>query len=1193
MKRSLGVIILICSMALLAAANVIELTTDTPQIKSANGYSLVELKGAQLYGEPGQPALPWLGSSTLLPLGEEATNITVRLSQPMLFHLENVIEPIQRPHPLSLPEQKTLIAPDPAIYQSANAWPLQAHNGANTQFLAGHPINFTAVCPFEYYPMRNELVWYQRAEIEVESAPSARAMAALQLLKQDAHISQRLAKSIDNHSALPRYQTRTTGIDYLIIHDVSKYDQWLPLAEFHEQRGLNVLMKPVQEITAQMTGVDTQEKIRNYIIQIYQDHPLRYVLLAGDTDVIPHRGLYVNFSGGNQVDSDIPADMYYSCLDGNWNSNGNSYWGEPYEADLAPELDLGRICYNNDEEISNQINKILMYHLAPVESEVKSSLFLGEWLWEGPTWGGDYMDEMIGGSAMNGYTTVGVPQSWDISTLYDRTYGQSDAWGPTQVRPLLSQGANLVNHLGHSFTTYAMRLSNSQISASTITNNGGNHNFSIYFTQGCYAGSFDNRTTNVGDYTSDCVTEKLTSIPTAAVGMISHSRYGWGMQNSTNGPSQYFHRQYIDAIFGENIHDLGHTLTDSKIDNIPFISNSPVMYWVTYETNLFGDPALSIWTETPQNITAQLPSIWSMAITNYPIPTNAPFAKLRLKSGQNIHYEGNADASGLLQVSFLSGLTPGQYEVYITAPNFYPYHSMITVQANDMAYIVPTNVNHSHEGTPLHSGDDLFVSFTIKNIGNLNLSDGGTINISSSSPNLEILTGGPITFGDVAPGDSLVFNNAFQIGIRGSFYDGETAQFAITTSFEGHTSTISHRLTLNAPKIKLLSYRFVNPTPVIYPGQNPSITLNLKNEGSGNAYHPFMVLFCDTPGVNLSHFEVELPAVYAGEEETALSIFSADIPDYLPLNTNINIGYILSAENGSTQEGNIVIHLGLLNFDFEDGIGEWVTEALNPSYTNQWHVSSHRNNTVDGSFSMKFGGQGSSDYASRAFGALDSPEFELGLNSELKFSHWMDAEAHTNPQYAWDGGLVQMKLNGADWIQIAPVGGYPRMIYNNPASPFAANTQCWSGSFGWTDVTFDLSAYSGTAQFRFLFGSDAYVTGEGWYIDDVRVESEYVDTPDDVVAAPSLSLEANHPNPFNPSTTITFSLPSAQNVELAIYNLKGQRVKSLVKSPLTPGKHRYIWDGKDEEGRSVSSGVYLYILRSEDKAISRKMMLMK
>ena len=195
--------------------------------------------------------------------------------------------------------------------------------------------------------------------------------------------------------------------------------------------------------------------------------------------------------------------------------------------------------------------------MAPVESSIKSSLFVGEWLWEGPNWGGDYMDEMIYGSNMFGYTTTGVPSSWNISTLYDRTYGSEESWGPNQIRPLLSNGNNLVNHLGHSNTTYNMRLSNNQVSATTITNNGSNSNFSIYFTQGCYAGSFDNRDTSPGSYVGDCISEKFTSIPTAAAGMISHSRYGWGSQGSTNGASQYLHRQYIDAIFGENINEVG------------------------------------------------------------------------------------------------------------------------------------------------------------------------------------------------------------------------------------------------------------------------------------------------------------------------------------------------------------------------------------------------------------------------------------------------------------------------------------------------------------------------------------------------------------------------------------------------------------------------------------------------------------
>jgi len=57
------------------------------------------------------------------------------------------------------------------------------------------------------------------------------------------------------------------------------------------------------------------------------------------------------------------------------------------------------------------------------------------------------MDEMIGGSSANGYTTIGVPTSWNITTLYDRTYGAADSWGANEIRPLLSAGPNLVNHL--------------------------------------------------------------------------------------------------------------------------------------------------------------------------------------------------------------------------------------------------------------------------------------------------------------------------------------------------------------------------------------------------------------------------------------------------------------------------------------------------------------------------------------------------------------------------------------------------------------------------------------------------------------------------------------------------------------------------------------------------------------------------
>ncbi|MBL7148960.1 MAG: T9SS type A sorting domain-containing protein [Candidatus Cloacimonetes bacterium] len=68
----------------------------------------------------------------------------------------------------------------------------------------------------------------------------------------------------------------------------------------------------------------------------------------------------------------------------------------------------------------------------------------------------------------------------------------------------------------------------------------------------------------------------------------------------------------------------------------------------------------------------------------------------------------------------------------------------------------------------------------------------------------------------------------------------------------------------------------------------------------------------------------------------------------------------------------------------------------------------------------------------------------------------------------------------------------------------------------------------------------------------------------------------NHPNPFNPETTISFSLQNNSNVELSIYNIKGQKVKTLINGFREAGYHSIVWDGKDSNGKPVTSGLYFY-----------------
>jgi len=90
-----------------------------------------------------------------------------------------------------------------------------------------------------------------------------------------------------------------------------------------------------------------------------------------------------------------------------------------------------------------------------------------------------------------------------------------------------------------------------------------------------------------------------------------------------------------------------------------------------------------------------------------------------------------------------------------------------------------------------------------------------------------------------------------------------------------------------------------------------------------------------------------------------------------------------------------------------------------------------------------------------------------------------------------------------------------------------------------------------------------------------------------------LALKGNFPNPFNPATAIEFDIPEHQKATLEIYNVLGERVTTLVDDDLKPGTYRATWEGRDDLGRELPSGVYLYRLSAGDKSISRRMILIK
>jgi len=109
----------------------------------------------------------------------------------------------------------------------------------------------------------------------------------------------------------------------------------------------------------------------------------------------------------------------------------------------------------------------------------------------------------------------------------------------------------------------------------------------------------------------------------------------------------------------------------------------------------------------------------------------------------------------------------------------------------------------------------------------------------------------------------------------------------------------------------------------------------------------------------------------------------------------------------------------------------------------------------------------------------------------------------------------------------------------------------------------------------------------------VQAQSTGVETMGSARRPKEVSLMPNYPNPFNPSTVIRYNLPKATRVEIIIYNLFGQKIKTLVNERQTAGAKEVLWDGRNERGQRVSSGVYLYRIKTESFSTSRKMIMIK
>jgi hypothetical protein len=681
--KKLQFLILSLALNLMLNAGIVEKTYyfNNPTVTHSGEFQMIYFENTLITGKTGEPALPYHAVQLLLPPGEKAISVEFIGEEEVQLSGVFKIYPQQASRPLSVAGDGSF-ALNELIYLNNTFYPVCPTGELITSYMNGYAFGLSSFTPVRYNPVTGIVSVYNKVKIKITTAPDVQSTKALENLKQGENIQNRLKSFAQNPEMMVQYPSSKSENDYqlLIITPNQFVSNFQDMIEIYLERGIKTQVVTREDINTSVAGQDLADKVRNYIIQEYQEHSVEYILLGGDVEHIPYRGFYCYaVSGSGYEDDNIPADLYYAALDGNWNTDSDNRWGEPGEDDLLPEVAIGRFSFSNVTELSNMLNKTISYQNSPVLGEFNNTLFAGEWLYGDPeTWGSDYLELLIGHSTENGYETWGVPETYNFQKLYE----ENQSWGANDLITAINTGKQYVHHVGHANSNYVAYMENSDITNGNFFGaNGTDHNYTIFHSHGCICGAFDD---------SDCIMEKMASIENFAVAVIGNSRYGWFNEGQTEGPAAHLHREMVDALYHEKINHIGKAFTEAKIQTAPWVTapgqwEEGALRWNFYDINILGDPTLSVWTAEPISIqTIYENEILSDATSTSVTVTSDgnPMENLTCSILMDgiLHGTGTTDASGVAQINFETAFAIiGEAQLIVTGYNCLPASYAISI----------------------------------------------------------------------------------------------------------------------------------------------------------------------------------------------------------------------------------------------------------------------------------------------------------------------------------------------------------------------------------------------------------------------------------------------------------------------------------------------------------------------------------
>jgi hypothetical protein len=1086
------------------------------------GYVTVRLAGASSTVEEGSPELPVEYVRFVLPEGTVAVGAEAFVRSSTELDGLYDVRPTQPQVPLSRPELARWVDPDAAVYSSETPYPATPCVLLGTGNISGRPIATVAVHPVQYVPAARKLIVNETIEITLalEVAPGRARVPSSRSESAQRALDRRLSSLVVNDEDVPTAALRgprTAEAEYLIITYPSYVSSFQVLADWKEQKGLTTEIVTTDWIYANYSGVDNQEKVRNCIIDYYENYGTTWVLLGGDTNRVPARTVFaINTDAGND---EIRCDLYYADLDGTWNADGDGKWGEVNqdEVDMYADVFVGRAPVDTSTEATRFVTKVLTYEGAPGGSTLHSDyqldmLFLAEVLWSEPWTDGGICKDMIDDDS--------VPAQFDPITKLYQTNGQLTR---SQTMGNLNAGQNIVNHVGHAYYN-VMSIGSSALYTSDMNALSNAPRYGIWYSIGCWPAAID----------YNCIAEGWMNSPGGGgVAFVGNSRFGWGSPgNPGYGTSDRFDREFFHQLFNEGLHRIGMANAAHKDAYVVEAHNSGYTRYCLYELNLLGDPEMRVWTDEPLPAVANHPDTVPLGEHTFlvivsregePVPEATVFL-----TGGDVNVLATTDEFGIATL-LPDPAVEGDLTLTVTGQGVLPYTTTVVAVNDPPVLTPPAAVDELTLADPFDLGGIVALDWTPYDPP----ADFAFYSVYRSTEAFTDVSGmTPIESGllmaDVKEWDDTTAE------------PGQSYHYAVTATdlTGGEDSAVDSEGPIAGTVNSRILLWDADDGDTPFDGIGDDYT---PNDGTERAWVEALdsigelYTIKETLPADLSPFELviylggvvnfgdpEANARMTDDEATALTAYVDGGGSLYVEEPNFGSAYSAGGTPATIELWN------RFHASFEVG--------CNFSTGNVASVAGQSGTTSDG-MSFVYDHQNLPDQ----FVGIVAPDGEPG--SSLL---WKDQD-----------------LNDRGCVYVDPVSG---------------------GRLYMVPILLGGVSDAGHPSTRL-----EYVTrllDETELIGTSGVEGDY--------AGRANWLGQNAPNPFNPATSIRFSVAhQGAHVTLAIYDVTGRLVRELVNEPTPAGEHLARWDGRSSSGRPVSSGIYFYRLSVDGWTDSRKMVLLK